>query len=77
MLAVLESFPFIPSQQNLDNLSTFLTPVQTSTQAETASKARLLAELQHDVQWVQQHIPTQGHMSSLCQSANSMAPVSS
>lgn len=77
MLAVLESFPFIPSQQNLDSLSTFLTPVQTTTQAETASKARLLAKLQHNVQWVQQHISTQGHISSLCQSASSMAPISS
>ncbi|KAL0039225.1 hypothetical protein WJX77_012027 [Trebouxia sp. C0004] len=27
MLAVLESFPFIPSQQSLDSLSTFLTPM--------------------------------------------------
>ncbi len=73
MLEDLESLLFIPTQQNYDSLSTFLEPVQTTTLAGTASKARLLAKLQHNVEWVQQHVQAQDSISSLCQSASSMA----
>ena len=70
MLSALESLPLIPAQQNYDGLSSFLDPLQTTTLVDTASKARLTAKLQHNVQWVQQHVQEE---SELCQSADSIA----
>lgn len=73
MLNALESLPLIPAQQNYDGLSSFLDPLQTTTLVDTASKARLTAKLQHNVQWVRQHIQAEELISELCQSASSIA----
>ena len=73
MLSALESLPLIPAQQNYDGLSSFLDPLQTATLVDMASKARLTAKLQHDIQWVQQHVQAEEPISELCQSASSIA----
>lgn len=73
MLAALEALPFIPTQQNIDSLRVFLETVQTATLASTASKARVIAKLQHSVQWVQRHLQAQDPTSALCQIASTTA----
>ena len=52
----LQWLQLVPTQQHLDELSQFLEPVQATSIVDTASKARLLAKLQHRVQWVHQHM---------------------
>ena len=56
ILSALESLPFVPSQANLDSLDHFLEQVSAVLFPDIASKARLLAKLQHQVKWVQQHM---------------------
>ena len=59
----LQWLDFTPTQQHLDELSQFLQPVQATSLVETAGKARLMAKLQHQVDWVQQHMDAE---SDLC-----------
>lgn len=73
MLSALESLPLIPTQQNYDSLNDFLDPLQTTTLVDTASKARLTAKLQHNVQWVRQHVQAEEPISELCQMDSSIA----
>ena len=59
----MELLPVTPTQANYDSLSHFLEPIQAIFLPGRASKARILAKVHHQVNWVQQHM-RQG--SSLC-----------
>ena len=69
ILGALELLPVTPTQANYDSLSHFLEPIQAGFLPDTASKARILAKVQHQVDWVQQHM-RQG--SSLCLKASEL-----
>lgn len=66
IFTTLESLPFIPTQQNLDSLTAFLGPSGDGASAPEYNHARLLAKLQHNVQWVADNIKSE---LSLCTAA--------
>ena len=72
MFTTLESLPFIPTQQNLDSLTAFLGPVGDGATAPEANRVRLLAKLQHNVEWVADNFDAAGPSSSLCSAADEM-----
>lgn len=69
VLPALEFLPLLPTQQHLDSLQAFLEPVPSTPLQVLASKARLTAKLEHQVQWVQQHLQPD---SELCQLARQL-----
>ena len=70
VLPTLEFLPLIPIQENVDSLQAFLAAVTDDSLAVEASKARLVAKLAHQVQWVQQHLQSD---SELCRLASELA----
>lgn len=70
VLPTLEFLPLLPTQQNLDSLQAFLDPLPNSPVAVQASRARLVAKLQHQLQWVNEHLQAG---SELCQVASQLA----
>ena len=63
---MLEFLPFIPTQQNLDSLTTFPGTLGDGTTAPEANRVRLLAKLQQNVQWLADSIDAASLQSSLC-----------
>lgn len=72
IFTTLESLQFISTQQNLDSLTTFLRPSGDGATAPAANRIRLLAKLQHNVQWVATNIAKLGPESGLCVTAGGM-----
>lgn len=66
----MEFLPLIPTQENLNSLQAFVGPVPDSPLPVQASKTRLLAKLEHQVQWVQQHLQAD---SELCHLTSQLA----
>ena len=72
VFTTLEFLPFIPTQQNLDSLTAFLGASGDGATAPQANRVRLLAKLQHNVQWVAENIDAASPQSSLCSAADEM-----
>ena len=70
LFTTLESLSFVPSQQNLNSLNAFLSASGNGACAPVANRIRLLAKLQHNVQWVAANIATA--QSGLCATAAGM-----
>lgn len=73
-LGTLEFLSLLPTQQNLDSLRTFLGPLPDAPLAVAASKARMVAKLEHELHWAQTHLHTDSNLCLLAgQLATSMA----
>ena len=72
IFTTLESLPIIPAQQVLDSLTSFLSPTGDGATAPEYNRVRLLAKLQHNVQWVADNIDAAAPTSRLCTVAAQM-----
>ena len=76
IFTTLESLSFVPTQSNLDSLTSFLSSSGDGASAPMYNRVRLLAKLQHNVQWMSTNISPPAALCSTAQGMLAQQPAS-